>query len=171
MILRSITKHVRDQNWFAVGIDFLIVVVGVFIGIQVANWNAERQLAAQERAYLVQLRDEILVNHRVVDLRMRYNGEVVAAGERALAYLDSDGDCGSICSSGWARTSWPSGPSPACACAARLPCEQYTPRSGRPFRKTAPTLRSLKRSRTGGDEGSSRRRITHFSSGVLPCLT
>ena len=29
MILRSITKHVRDQNWFAVGIDFLIVVVGV----------------------------------------------------------------------------------------------------------------------------------------------
>jgi hypothetical protein len=39
MILRSITKHVRDQNWFAVGIDFIIVIVGVFIGIQVANWN------------------------------------------------------------------------------------------------------------------------------------
>ena len=39
MILRSVMKHVRDQNWFAVGIDFLIVVVGVFIGIQVANWN------------------------------------------------------------------------------------------------------------------------------------
>ena len=39
MILRSVTKHVRDQNWLAVGIDFLIVVVGVFIGIQVANWN------------------------------------------------------------------------------------------------------------------------------------
>jgi hypothetical protein len=27
-------KHVQDQNWFAVGIDFLIVVTGVFIGIQ-----------------------------------------------------------------------------------------------------------------------------------------
>ena len=39
MILRSITRHVRDQNWFAVFLDFLIVVVGVFIGIQVANWN------------------------------------------------------------------------------------------------------------------------------------
>lgn len=39
MILRRITKHVKDQNWFAVGIDFFIVVVGVFIGIQVANWN------------------------------------------------------------------------------------------------------------------------------------
>ena len=43
MLLRRITKHVTDQNWFAVFIDFLIVVVGVFIGIQVANWNAEKQ--------------------------------------------------------------------------------------------------------------------------------
>ena len=97
MILRSVTKHVRDQNWFAVGLDFLIVVIGVFIGIQVANWNTERQLAAQERAYLAQLREEILGNYSAVDLRMHYNSEVVAAGERALAYLDSDGDCGGDC--------------------------------------------------------------------------
>ena len=52
MILRSITRHVRDQNWFAVGIDFLIVIVGVFIGIQVANWN-EARLQAQEEVLLV----------------------------------------------------------------------------------------------------------------------
>jgi len=97
LLLRRIIDHVREQNWTAVGIDFVIVVVGVVIGIQVANWNEERQLAAQERAYLGQLRDEILGNHGVVDLRMRYNSEVVAAGERALAYLDGDGDCGSDC--------------------------------------------------------------------------
>tara|TARA_R110000803_G_scaffold1052_1_gene3584 strand:+ start:1873 stop:2619 length:747 start_codon:yes stop_codon:yes gene_type:complete len=42
MILRRLTKHVKDQNWFAVALDFLIVVVGVFIGIQVANWNDAR---------------------------------------------------------------------------------------------------------------------------------
>ena len=42
MLLRRITKHVRDQNWFAVSIDFFIVVIGVFIGIQVANWNDAR---------------------------------------------------------------------------------------------------------------------------------
>lgn len=39
MLLRRVTKHVKDQNWFAVCIDFVIVVIGVFIGIQVANWN------------------------------------------------------------------------------------------------------------------------------------
>jgi hypothetical protein len=37
MILRSVTKHVKEQNWFAVGLDLLIVVFGVFIGPQVAN--------------------------------------------------------------------------------------------------------------------------------------
>jgi len=42
MILRRVTEHVKAQNWLAVGIDFLIVVVGVFIGIQVANWNEGR---------------------------------------------------------------------------------------------------------------------------------
>ncbi len=42
MLLRRITEHVKNQNWFAVGIDFTIVVIGVFVGIQVSNWNEER---------------------------------------------------------------------------------------------------------------------------------
>jgi hypothetical protein len=50
MILRRVTEHVKAQNWFAVGVDFVIVVVGVFIGIQVANWNESR--LEQERARL-----------------------------------------------------------------------------------------------------------------------
>ena len=42
MLLRSVIKHVGEQNWAAVVIDFVIVVVGVFIGIQVANLNEAR---------------------------------------------------------------------------------------------------------------------------------
>ncbi len=42
MILRRLTEHVKAQNWFAVGIDFLIVVLGVFVATQVANWNSAR---------------------------------------------------------------------------------------------------------------------------------
>ncbi len=41
MILRRIIAHFRKQEWTAIGIDFVIVVLGVFVGIQVANWNAE----------------------------------------------------------------------------------------------------------------------------------
>ena len=48
MIVRRIAQHVREQNWTAVAIDFVIVVVGVFIGIQVSNWNDARKAQAEE---------------------------------------------------------------------------------------------------------------------------
>lgn len=56
MLLRRVTQHVGDQNWFAVIIDFAIVVVGVFIGIQVANWNdtrVNRQLEVETLAAIL----------------------------------------------------------------------------------------------------------------------
>jgi hypothetical protein len=49
VLLRRMIEHVRAQNWTAVAIDFVIVVVGVFIGIQVANWN-DRQAAKRRGA-------------------------------------------------------------------------------------------------------------------------
>ena len=63
MILRSVMRHVREQNWLAVGIDFFIVIVGVFIGIQVANWNEER-LQAQEEKLLV---DRVLADFERIE--------------------------------------------------------------------------------------------------------
>lgn len=58
MLLRRVTEHVKAQNWLAVALDFMIVVVGVFIGIQVSNWNAVRGERALERVYLQRLHDE-----------------------------------------------------------------------------------------------------------------
>lgn len=56
MILRRITKHVREQNWAAIAIDFVIVVTGVFLGIQVGDWNDGRQDRAGYERALVDLR-------------------------------------------------------------------------------------------------------------------
>ena len=42
MIFRRIKAHIQNENWFAVFVDFIIVVVGVFIGLQVSNWNDAR---------------------------------------------------------------------------------------------------------------------------------
>lgn len=59
MILRRITEHVKAQNWFAVVIDFFIVVLGVFIGIQVANWDDTRKDRADEALFLEDLHEDI----------------------------------------------------------------------------------------------------------------
>ncbi len=58
MLLRSISKHVRNQNWLAVGLDFFIVVAGILIALQISNWNEARQARAQEQAVLLQLEEE-----------------------------------------------------------------------------------------------------------------
>jgi hypothetical protein len=40
---------VRAQNWFAVGIDFLIVVIGILMAFQITEWAATRSDLARER--------------------------------------------------------------------------------------------------------------------------
>lgn len=57
MILRRVIAHFRKQEWTAIGLDFLIVVVGVFVGLQVSNWNeglSERNTEARLLTYLAE---------------------------------------------------------------------------------------------------------------------
>lgn len=97
MILRRVTEHVKAQNWFAVGIDFIIVVVGVFIGIQVANWNDMRSAKKAERTYLLELRAEVAANNIVVGDIRDLAIITVEAGERSLAFLEQDQPCTQNC--------------------------------------------------------------------------
>lgn len=59
MLLRRMTQHLKDQNWTAVALDFAIVVSGVFLGIQFANWNAARLDAQAEQGILERLQTEL----------------------------------------------------------------------------------------------------------------
>lgn len=43
MILRRLTKHIKEQNWFAVGLDFVIVVCGILIAFQITHWSQKSQ--------------------------------------------------------------------------------------------------------------------------------
>lgn len=45
MLLRRFIEHVRTQNWFAVGLDVCVVIVGIFLGMQVTEWNENRKTA------------------------------------------------------------------------------------------------------------------------------
>jgi hypothetical protein len=61
MILRRLSQSLKQQNWMAIGIEFFLLVFGVFLGIQVANWNEARRDRQAEREYLDRLRQEIAV--------------------------------------------------------------------------------------------------------------
>ncbi len=59
MILRSLTKHVRDQNWFAVGLDFCIVVVGVGMALAAGEWLSARSQKADLAVARLAINEEL----------------------------------------------------------------------------------------------------------------
>jgi len=60
MILARITKAIREQNWFAVVLEFIIVIAGVVIGFQVTEWRGERADRESERTYLARLHRDMV---------------------------------------------------------------------------------------------------------------
>ena len=76
MLLRSVTKHVKDQNWFAVFLDLMIVVIGVFIGIQVSNWNADRAGEKKAQVLIQRLYGDLSNDHEVVTALLEYHAVV-----------------------------------------------------------------------------------------------
>ena len=72
MILRSVTKHVKDQNWFAVFLDLTIVVFGVFIGLQVSNWNEQRAGEEQAKVLLKRLHNDLSNDLKAINAELDY---------------------------------------------------------------------------------------------------
>jgi hypothetical protein len=63
MILRRLTDAFRRQDWFTVAVETLIVVLGVFLGLQVNNWNSDRQARSAERGTLMRLYEDLAESH------------------------------------------------------------------------------------------------------------
>lgn len=89
MLLRRVVEHVKTQNWTAVALDFVIVVVGVFIGIQVANWNGTRADANRAQAYLERLHSDLSTDIANLNYRDEFWESVIAEGNAAIAYAEN----------------------------------------------------------------------------------
>ncbi|GAB5535569.1 MAG: hypothetical protein Rubg2KO_18180 [Rubricoccaceae bacterium] len=82
-ILGRLSKAVREQNWFAVGLEVVIVIVGVIIGFQVTAWGQARSNVAREEILLRQVIADLDETERVVrDVATR-----IASKDRANAQL------------------------------------------------------------------------------------
>nr|WP_238346033.1 DUF6090 family protein [Luteimonas saliphila] len=73
----------------AIGIDPVIVVVGVFIGIQVANWNDTRREAQRGEQFLARIGTDLAVDIAAMDKHLAFWREVVAHGQAAIRYAET----------------------------------------------------------------------------------
>ena len=71
MILRNLADALRNQNWFTVVLEVLIVVVGIFIGLQVDGWNEARKDRVSEHRYLERIYDELALDIESIEASVR----------------------------------------------------------------------------------------------------
>lgn len=62
MILRRLAESLCKQNWITFLVELVIVVVGIFIALQVDDWNQARIDRVDERFFVGRLHDELLTS-------------------------------------------------------------------------------------------------------------
>lgn len=91
MVIRRIREHVATHNWFAVGVDLLIVVAGVFLGTQANNWNEARLGRAAGAESRREIIDDLTNNEVDIASRMAYYRAVRRHALDALRAMNSAG--------------------------------------------------------------------------------
>ncbi len=91
MVIRRIREHVAAHNWFAVGVDLAIVVVGVFLGTQANNWNQARIERGAARAYRAEIIENLRANEISIDDQAIYYRRVQRHALAALDVMETPG--------------------------------------------------------------------------------
>jgi hypothetical protein len=89
MTMRRLSQSLKEQNWTAITVEFVLLIVGVFLGIQAANWNEARNDRVAYEAALTRLVAEIDTNLAYLDASDAAMEKSLAAGSLALTTLQS----------------------------------------------------------------------------------
>jgi hypothetical protein len=91
MILRRLTNAFRKQDWFTVAVETLIVVFGVFIGLQVSNWNEARSDQVSSRVVLERLEQDFEQILERADISLAtHDSHLKAAGRLILGIRNQE---------------------------------------------------------------------------------
>jgi hypothetical protein len=85
MMLRRLIGNLKAQSWTAIAIEFVILVIGVFLGTQVSNWNESRLDKQATQRMLVQLAPELRNQMEFFDTARAYYATTRRYSDQALA--------------------------------------------------------------------------------------
>jgi|GEM_PF-612361 len=92
MILKRLKDNVAQENWFAVTVEIIVVVLGIFLGMQVTEWNEERKERNDEAIYMERLVVDLEAHIRQMEFRKNYFEIVIADAELALKHYNNPKD-------------------------------------------------------------------------------
>lgn len=89
MLLRRVKQHVANENWFAVCVDFFIVVVGVYVGLEVSNINEQSQEQDRAVSYLERIRADLEADVLNTRGTLTFWQQVIDYGEAAITHAET----------------------------------------------------------------------------------
>ncbi len=89
MILQNISKAIREQNYYAVALEFVIVIAGVVIGFQINAWAQDREAKRAEAALLARLYEENLSAIAYIDAEISTSVRSLRLLDQAVAALNA----------------------------------------------------------------------------------
>lgn len=61
MIIQRLASAIRNQNWSQIITEILIVVIGIFLGLQVTEWNDRRKDKDDANIFLTRLHEDLVL--------------------------------------------------------------------------------------------------------------
>lgn len=90
MILSKFNRQLKSQNWLGVILDFLVVVIGIFVALQAADWNQSR-LDQKEESYQLQfLYEELINNENTYQIELKEYQDILKKSFTASTLLTKD---------------------------------------------------------------------------------
>jgi hypothetical protein len=95
MLLRRVSHDLRSQNWTGVGLDFAIVVLGIFLGLQASQWYEHRQEIGLESSILERLVEDFeAITVRAQSAIEFHQEQIAALGQMQESLRDGELDPG-----------------------------------------------------------------------------
>lgn len=89
MFTRRISERLSEHSWFGVFVDFVVVVVGILLALQLDGWAERREELRLEGLYLERLVEDLRIERGLMDAAERYANDRIEAA-RLLAALAAD---------------------------------------------------------------------------------
>ena len=90
MIINKIAQGLRRQDWFTAILELVILVIGIYIGLQVDDWVSERQDRETETMYLELLARDVAELQQQVEAQRAFEKDKVDAAARAYKLLTAE---------------------------------------------------------------------------------
>ncbi len=88
MILRRLVTALRKQSWLTVVLELVVVVVGIFLGLQVDSWNEARKDRVLEQQYVASLKADFQADIEELDKAIALAKSRALLGRLLISTID-----------------------------------------------------------------------------------